>query len=183
ASFYAGGATSPISDIYGALPGSPTSAAPASEFVYLNRDLNSLKGVLFGQKNPSVKDKSKSILKLAQLGSLSEYLHDDHVVAIYRAVSNRVKARFVNFGAACAAVDSGDGRFKAFKDLEGVDWASAYESWEGEYLRKVEENTRAFVVAAAALARGRACKDAGDVGGEGGEVGGPGREVRDNLRA
>ena len=124
--------------------------------MYLNRDLNSLKGVLFGQKNPSVKDKSKSILKLAQLGSLSEYLHDDHVVAIYRAVSNRVKARFVNFGAACAAVDSGDGRFKAFKDLEGVDWASAYESWEGEYLRKVEENTRAFVVAVAAQARSQA---------------------------
>jgi hypothetical protein len=125
-SFYQSRKVAPIQDIYNALEGSSDSTDPASEFVYLNKDLNSLKGSLFGLKISGIfNDIVDNLDRLALYIALSEYLSNDDVSNIYHAVSTRVEERFVTFGEACKQANA-----KGFRALAGIDWASYYRQWE-----------------------------------------------------
>lgn len=134
--FYGYGGRSAIQDIYSALEGGPGLANPASEFVYLEKELNGLKGVFFGRKTPNLQsDYIKTLAIVQRVSLVATYLQNENVAAIYRAVSARVRARFVYLQSAAHST-AAQPSFRKFD----VDFGTIYDTWEDAYLTKIQNN-------------------------------------------
>jgi hypothetical protein len=129
----------PMQQAYNALSGG---TGDASDFVYLNANVNGLKGRYFrGFKESAPDDVSVKLFKITRTAVLADYLNDARVARIYRLISDRVRSSFVNFGRACADPSAQAG----WATFGQIDWAGAYDTWEQQYLNGIQTRMRSFV--------------------------------------
>ncbi|KAI5363698.1 hypothetical protein Slin14017_G056620 [Septoria linicola] len=132
----------PAQQVYNTLEGGVGSNV--NEFVYLNANINNQKGKYFGELNSGTTQGGnfqKSLAFVTRTAVLADYLNDNNVVRIYRAVSARIRQSFIDFGRACA-----DGAASAnYRQFGNINWAGVYDSWQNTYPTTIETNMQKYV--------------------------------------
>lgn len=124
----------PAKKLSAQLSGQPRPA----EMVYLDADLNSLKGTFFGLKVPRDHNHVKDMLEdLAKVSLLAQYLNHETVWKIFGRVSARMDGFYGN--------DVQEAVKKSQWTLgKKVLWAESYEDFESRFLGAIQRNMRQY---------------------------------------
>jgi hypothetical protein len=126
-----------------------------SDFVYLETDLNALKGVYFKEGKPNLpatiktdEERDKAMRVVAQTHLVADYLGNTHVSGLYRKISDRIRDMFVRLVEDCEAPHGFSSAAKAFAlevKKSGKSGAAIYQDWEEQFIKRVEDNMKSTV--------------------------------------
>ena len=132
----------PITDIFSVVSGG--AGLPIAEFMYLESNVNKLKGIFWKLNRPVWTGPERTLERnlggLGQIALVADYLQRPDVAQVYRAVSGRLRARFVAFQHACRRNNT-----EEYAAFGAVDMGAAWDEWARGYVGGIQGNMRAAV--------------------------------------
>jgi hypothetical protein len=126
--------------LYSALPQDNIHTA---EFVYLESQMNSLKGVYFGRKIPNAlntdkaeSELSKVLAKLKNTYAVYLYLANDHVETLYKDFLIRLRETWIKIGEKLHGLN--EPKISDFYDKKI--WETAFDTWHTDFIKSVQKS-------------------------------------------